>query len=253
MHRKTANVARILAGLMFVAICASSAFAQEQATPTKIAVVSLVQIQAEYRQLQAQEQNLGVWLQDRRSYAEGLTNYVFLPKKEFEEALELTRKSQPLSDQDQTRLDELKGISSKNEERYATLRAKPDRTAEETAEFNALQDMYDASAQTLQGVQRSIMDELGQRRQTALAGLMDTVEATITTVAEQAGYEVVLDADMVFYGGDDITRAVLERLNADAEEPAETGEAGGQADEGNAQQDDQGGGEGGEQTGGQGG
>ncbi|MFW5866392.1 MAG: OmpH family outer membrane protein [Armatimonadota bacterium] len=241
MQGKTAIIARALIAAALAGIFATTALAQEDATDAKIAVVSLVRIQSEYTQLGAQEQNLGQWLQDRREYHDRLTNFVFLSKKDFEEALELMRKPQPLSDEDEARLDELRGISDENEERYAELRAKTERTAQESAEFNALQDMYDASAETLQGVQQSIMDELADRRETALSGLMDTVEQAIEATAEAAGYDMVLDADMVFFGGADITEDVLARLNEDVEQPAT-------ADDGDGEQ---GGAEGGEETGGQ--
>ncbi|MFP4249835.1 MAG: OmpH family outer membrane protein, partial [Armatimonadota bacterium] len=221
MQRKTARIVGAVVALGLAAVCASTALAQEETTDAKIAVVSLSRVQANYGQLRAQEQDLGQWLEGRRAYHDQLTNYVFLPSTDFEEALELMRKPQPLSDEDQARLDELQSISDTNEQRYAELRAKTERTAEEAAEFNALQDMYDASAEALETVQQNIMEELTDRRETALAGLMDTVEDAIGATAEEAGYDLVIDADMVFYGGADITDDVLARLNGDDEQPAD--------------------------------
>jgi len=247
MLHETATFTRALAAIALAIVCASTGLAQD-ATGTKIAVVSLQRVQADYQKLRAQEQNLGQWLQQRRGYHDQLTNFVFLPKKEFEEALEILQQTPPLAEENQQRLEELRRISDKNDERFCELRAKTDRTAEETAEFNALQDMYDASAETLKGVQESIMQELGARRQTALAGLMDTVEQAINTVAEEGGYDVVLDADMVFYGGEDITDAVLAHLNEGLEQPV-----GDNDEQGNGEQGQQGGGEGDEQAGEQGG
>jgi Skp family chaperone for outer membrane proteins len=244
MQRKTACILGAVVALGLAAVCASTALAQEETTDAKIAVVSLSRVQANYGQLRAQEQDLGQWLEGRRAYHDQLTNYVFLPSTDFEEALELMRKPQPLSDEDQARLDELQSISDTNEQRYAELRAKTERTAEETAEFNALQDMYDASAETLQTVQQNIMEELTDRREAALAGLMDTVEEAIDATAEADGYDMVLDADMVFYGGVDITDDVLARLNGGDEQPAD-------AEDGDGDTGEQGGADGGEETGGQ--
>ncbi len=244
MDRKSAILARGLVVIVLAGLCLSTAFAQNDGTVKKIAVVSLSRIQSQYERLHAQERDLGAWLESRKQYHDQLTNFVFLPKKEFEEAIELTRKDQPLSEEDQKRLDELRRISGNNEERYAELRAKPNRTAEETAEFNALQDMYDASQETLKALQKSIMNQLSERRDTALAGLMDTVEQAVIDTAREGGYDMVLDSDMVFYGGDDITDAVVERLNGTGDD--EGGQQSGEADEPEAQGEDGGGQETGE-------
>ncbi|MGI5820029.1 MAG: OmpH family outer membrane protein [Armatimonadota bacterium] len=236
MLQNTTGITRALAACALAIICATTSFAQDATTELKIAVVSLTRVQTNYQRLRAQEQDLGRWLESRRSYHDRLTNYVFLPKKDFEKALDLVHRQQPLPDEDREQLEELRRISDKNEVRFSELRARTERTTEETTEFNALQDMYDASAETLQAVQQSIMSELGDRRQTALTDLMDTVERAIAETAEAGGYQVVLDAEMVFYGGEDITDAVLERLN-------------GNGGQGGAEQGEQGGGEGGEETG----
>lgn len=252
MHRDRAIIVRALIALALAAMCVTPVLAQVEATEGSIAVVSLARVQADFVQLRAQEENLGQWLQDRRSYHDRLTNFVFLSTADFEEALDLLRKPQPLGENDQERLNELRGISDMNEQRYAELRAMPERSAEEAAEFNQLQDMYEASVGTLQGVQQSIMEELADRRETALSGLMDTVEAAIAATAEAGGYSVVIDADMVFYGGVDITADVLARLNEGVEPPPVAApEAGDNGGEDTGDQEEQGGAEGGEETGGQ--
>jgi len=227
MLHKTTTIVRALMVCGLAIIVASGSFAQDTAADVRIAVVSLSRVQANYERLRSQEQDLGRWLEGRRSFHDRLTAFVFLPKKDFEKALDLVHRQEPLSDEDREQLEELRRISDRNETRFSELRAKTDRTTEETTEFNGLQDMYDASAETLQGVQQSIMNELGDRRQTALTDLMDTVERAIAETAQAGGYTVVLDAEMVFYGGDDITDDVLERLNGGTEP-----ENGAQGDEG---------------------
>ncbi len=249
MRHTAMTVTRVLGALALAAACTFPSYAQDAAVRPKIAVVSLARVQAGYTQLHTQEAELGRWLQSRKSFHDQLTNFVFLPKKEFEESIELVRKPTPLAEADKTRLDELQRISDKNDARFAELQAKPDRTAEETAEFNALQDMYDASAATLKSLQQSIVEELGSKRDTALAGLMDTVQQAVVETAKEEGFDLVLDADMVFYGGEDITDRVIERLNAGTEQPATEQPAAGEQ----GQQGEQGGAGGGQQTGGQGG
>lgn len=249
-RRATFTWAPVAAVIALASVTAS--FAQDDATVPRIAVVSLARIQANYSELRTQEQDLTRWFESRRSYHEKLATFVFLPKKEFEEALELARRPQPLSETDERRLAELRYISDKNDERFVELRAKTNRTAEETAEFNALQDMYDASAATLGSLQKGTLDELQQRRQSALVGLMDTVQQAIRETAEANGYTLVLDTDAVFYGGDDITNLILERLNGGA---GQDGQTGGQTDaqQPEAEQGEQGGEGGGAETGEQGG
>ncbi len=247
MRHNTITVTRALLALALGAVCVLTSYAQDDAVRPKVATVSLARVQAGYTQLHTQEIELGQWMQSRRSYHDELTNFVFLPRKEFEEAVDLL--SRERAETDQTRLDELRRISDKSDARFSELRAQVGRSAEETAAFNALQDMYDASVGTLKFLQQSIVEELSTRRDTALAGLMDTVQQAVVDTAKDGDYDLVLDADMVFYGGEDITDAVIERLNAGAEQPATEQPAAGEQ----GQPGEQGGAGGGQQTGGQGG
>ncbi|GEM_PF-5512675 len=245
------SFARALTALALVSINALGAYAQDDPARPKIAIVSLARVQAGYTKLHEQEDALGAWLDQRRSFHDELTNFVFLPKRDFEEVVALMDKPRPLDATDQARLDELRRISDKNEARFSTLRSTATRSADETAEFNALQDLYDASVATLRTVQQSIVNDLGTRRETALAGLMDTVQQAVDKTARDFGYDLVLDADMVFFGGDDITDVVIELLNSGTglAEPAPTPTAPEQP----AEQGQQGGAGGGQQTGDQGG
>jgi Skp family chaperone for outer membrane proteins len=257
MRQTRKFVARALTALALATVCAISAYAQDDAARPKIAIVSLARVQAGYTKLHEQEAELGAWLDQRRTFHDELTNFVFLPKKDFEESVALMDKPRPLGETDQARLDELRRISDKNEERFSALRATPTRTADETAEFNALQDLYDASVATLRTVQQSIVNDLGTRRETALTGLMDTVQQAVDKTAQDFGYDLVIDADMVFFGGDDITDVVIELLNSGTgltePAPAPAPAAPEQPAEPGATQGQQGGEGGGQETGGQGG
>jgi len=191
----------------------------------KVALVDLDRLQANYVALHEQERALGQWLQSRRQPYEQLADYRFLSATDFQEVLVLVRKGE-LSEDDEQRLQELREISDKNDEKYRDLRGKTDRTAEESAAFNALQEMFDSRtaelAELLKQVQPEIAEELHSRRGSALAGLMSEVEAVIAEIAAGQGYNLVLDTDAVFFGGTDITDAVIEKLNAGFEAESET-------------------------------
>ncbi len=239
-HRNLMFAATITFAVLGVIAVTAEVSAEE--TAGGIAVVNLAELQANFGELRAREEDLGHWLEERRSRYNELSNYVFLSRTDFEEAVEILERARPLSEEDRERLQELRAVSDQREERFSELRAKPDRTPEEAAEFNTLQETYDARVEALQGMQQEIVQELERRRGTALTGLMERVEEAIVEAAEALGYDIVLDADAVFLGGDDITEAVLERLNygtdgpPTTEEPAE-GEAD-QEDDGGAQDDD---------------
>lgn len=185
----------------------------------KVAIVSLARLQLNYGELRAREENLGHWLEERRARYNELANYVFLSQKDFEEAVELIEKPRPRSEENQQRLRELRDVSDERDQRFSDLRAKPERSAQEAAEFNTLQETYDARAETLQSMQQQIIRELSQRRDTEVEGLMGRVQDAIVDTAEALGYSIVLDADAVFFGGYDITDEVLQRLNYGTERP----------------------------------
>lgn len=238
MRLHTCRPLRLAMLVTFVITMAIAAQAQEAAAPQglRVAVVSLARIEREYTTLRAQEESLGQWLRERRSLHEELANYVFLSSEAFQEVMSIIQKPRPLSEQDQARLEELRAISDEKDRRYGELRAKTDRTPAENEEFASLQEIYEARLNDINQSWKQSMSELDDRRQTAVAGLMATVQEAIKAEAEAAGYTLVLDADAVFFGGDDITAAVIARLNSEAgggQQPAEGGgqqpaESGGQ-------------------------
>lgn len=233
------------AALVLIAVLVFAGLSSAQEAPAlKVAVVSLQKIEANYVALRAQEDSLDAWWQGQRSLHDELANYIFLSSADFAEATALLQKPRPLSEADQARLAELRAISDQKDARFVELRAKPDRTPAENDEFNSLQDIAEARQQDLAKVRETIMIELGDRRQTAVAGLMTKVNEAIKAEAEAGGYQLVLDASMVFLGGTDITDGVVARLNAETEEGAAAQPTGGEA---GAQTGGEGGGQGGQQ------
>lgn len=240
----SARIHRSAPALAVALLLVVASVAQAQEAPAlKVALVSLQKIETNYVALRAQESALEQWMQSRRSFHDEMANFVFLSSADFAEVKALMEKPRPLSEADQARLGELRAISDQKDARFVELRAKTDRTPAENDEFNSLQDILEARQQDLGRLREGIMTELGDRRQTALAGLMTTVNDAIKAEAEAGGYQLVLDAEVVFLGGTDITDAVIARLNAGS------GAAGGQG--GGETGGETGGGEGGGQGGAQ--
>jgi Skp family chaperone for outer membrane proteins len=214
-------------------------------TAGPIGVVDLARLQANYTELHDRERVLGQWLQAQRAFHDEAAHYIFLSERDFSEVLNLLGKPRPLSAEDEARLQELREVSNANDQRYLNLRAMTERDATQAAEFNQLQEMYEARATTLQEMQQSIMEELGERRETALSGLMTLVDEAIEAVAAEGGYQAVIDSDAMLYGGVDITDTVLERLNEMAAPavtpPAADDAANEDGAEGGGQQDGEGG------------
>ena len=207
--------------LIGMIVIAGPGLAQD-APATKIATVSIGRIQAQYGDLQTEQRQLEQWLAEKRKLFNLMRDYVFLSADNFSEASDLLKKQQR-TQEEQTRLDELRNISDTKDKRFRDLEAKANRTPQEQDEYNSLQDIYRTRVKAIEDMWQQTLAELNQRRQQAVNGLMGKVTEAIRAEAEAQGFTIVFDADAVFFGGTDITEQVLARLNAG--QPA-TGEGG---------------------------
>jgi len=74
-----------------------------------------------------------------------------------------------------------------------------------------------ARQQQLAQLETTINQQYQERVATARKELMDKVEEVIAQYAQENGYDIVLDRAFVLYGGEDITRAIIDRLNPPVE------------------------------------
>lgn len=192
-----------------------------------IAVVDLGKIQQEYVELRSLEQDLGNWLQGRRSHLDELGNFAFVSSKDFEDVAAILRKTGASSEEDKKRMAELRDISDAKDKRYRELLAKPDRTAQEQEEYNSLYEIYEARQKEIEQLGVQFAGELHTMRQQAIGVLMPKVKDAIEAEAKAQNFDYVFDADIVFFGGVDITDSVIARLNA-GQPAAEETEGGGQ-------------------------
>ncbi len=190
-----------------------------QDVTVKVGLVEIEKIQAGYVQLQQQQASLEQWLSEQRTFFNLLTDYIFLSVENFDEVMALLKKG-PLAAEEQARLDELKVISDDKDKRFRELEAKPDRNAQEQDEHNSLLDIYRARGAALEEMWKETLGELGGKREEAIETLMLKVREAISAEAEAQGMTLVVDADAVFFGGTDMTEAVLTRLNNGQTPPA---------------------------------
>jgi len=75
-------------------------------------------------------------------------------------------------------------------------------------------DKIDADKRNLTRMQQDFQDDLAQAQQRAMAGLMQQVQAAVSTIAKADGYTIVLPKESVPYVSDnlDITTRVLEAI-----------------------------------------
>jgi len=191
--------------------------------PVTIAKVQLGKIQGEYLELRSAQGDLDKWLQAQRAYLDELVGFAFLSAEHFDEAAAILQKGAEATDQEKKRLEELRGVSDAKDQRQRELLANAQRTPQEEDEFNSLREVYNARQKQLEDKGKRVVAELEGRRQRAVSGLMKKVQEAIQAEAQAQAFTYVLDADVVFFGGTDITDSVLSRLNAGQQPSQETG------------------------------
>ncbi len=215
----------ILVALALVLTAAGFAQENDPAAVQRVARVDMDRLLGQYKEFQTADQSLQQWIAECNQWLGKLGDYLFLPEEEFSTALEILRGGAP-TEEEQQKLDELRQISTTNEERFLELQNNPQRSTQENAEYNTLLEMREARDQQAAQLQDQLMQEFANRRDAAASGLRDKVRSAIVAEAKASGYDLVLDADAVFFGSEDITDRVAERLNAGVADGGEGGETG---------------------------
>jgi len=71
----------------------------------------------------------------------------------------------------------------------------------------------DLSEQEQQALIQEYQQRLALREQELISEVVEKIEDIVAEVAQERGIEVVLEAQNVIYGGEDLTAAVLEKIN----------------------------------------
>lgn len=216
-------------GALVMLALAAGAHAQDAAAVPKIAWVDLDQVNSQYGRLKAKRDELKVWYQRQDALLKELgTNYLFLSQELFDEARVILEKPRPLGADDAKRQEELRQISDEKENRYLELEGKPDRTPREREEFLQLQEIAQGRSKQLEALAKGLQQQLMEMQSVAEAELTGNMQTVVQQLASERGFTIVLNKLGVLYGGEDITAAVLEKLNgappaAPAATPAEGG------------------------------
>jgi Skp family chaperone for outer membrane proteins len=189
-----------------------------QPAPVKIAVVDLDAISKGYAELIQQDEQLKKWFATKRQLLDALESFVFLSQENFQEAVAIC--SMPAPDAKAARLKELRAISDGEEKDYVELKNKTARNEKENERFSKLTEVANQRQAETQKIERDYAQQYQAKQKEAQDRLMGNIRTVIGQIAKDAGYALVLDKTNVFFGGEDISPQVLERLNKANPAPA---------------------------------
>jgi Skp family chaperone for outer membrane proteins len=195
----------LLAGLALG--LASAAQAAAAAEMPKFGVVDMEQLGRDYRQMQELNQQFQDFQAEQERRLKQTYETRLLTEAEAQEYSDLSSTAAP-TESNKKRLQELQ-----------ELQGKETRTPEEDSEMQQWNTLYQQRMVEL----TKLRDELEKSRQTRFSELnkviTDNVNSAIKAVAEAQKLAVVLRKEMVLYGGEDITSAVLLKLNGTTPQP----------------------------------
>ncbi len=223
LPQRTVTLASTIIILLTTGLAASWGQEAEPQPPAagKVAFVDISTISSEYQALQEKDAELKAWLTGRHNYLVSLQDYIFLSEDNFNEALAIVDQPKPIAEEKVKRLDELAALSLQKEQLYRELESKSPRTTEEADQFSTMREGLGARQQQLAQLEATINQQYQERVTTAREQLMGNVEEVIAQYAQENGYDIVLDRAFVLYGGEDITFAIIDRLNPPAESAPE--------------------------------
>ncbi len=198
---------------MLLVFCTATAWPQQQ-KPIRIAIVNVAKLKKEYKAFQQRQSELYRREQMLANMLQELSQYTFLSSELFREMVSIAQLPKPWPEDKKKRAEDLRRISEEKQKEYLALRANTKRTPQQEDRFKSLQELVEARQADLQQLRRQHMEELLKLQRTYESELIQHIQQTIEQVAKEKNYDYVFDSEVVFFGGDDITDAVVKALNS---------------------------------------
>ncbi|HNY10857.1 MAG TPA: OmpH family outer membrane protein [Candidatus Wallbacteria bacterium] len=136
----------------------------------------------------------------------GLVNYQQI-LGEFKEAEAMNEKLMQDKDTLQAQLDKAQDAIKEKKDKFDK---KTKATDAEKEKFNK---EFSTEITKLQGTYQELSGKLQDKQVAALKTLTEKINAAIATIAKAEGLDMVVEKNLVFFGGTDITKTVIEKLN----------------------------------------
>ena len=114
---------------------------------------------------------------------------------------------------DDAQVQALEGQSQKDAQTLAALQQKKDLTDADRTQLAQLTDEQQAGAQAVQTIHDDYIQRLNQQNDQVEHETLDDIRSAVAAVAKQKGLSVVFDGDVAIYTANDITQAVIAKLN----------------------------------------
>jgi Skp family chaperone for outer membrane proteins len=116
---------------------------------------------------------------------------------------------------DQAQIQTLESQSQGDAQALAALQQKKDLTDDDRTKLAQLTEEQQNGAAALQAVHDDYSQRLSQQSDQVDQQTLDDIRAAVAAVAKQKGLSVVFDASVAIYTANDITQAVINKLNGD--------------------------------------
>jgi Skp family chaperone for outer membrane proteins len=117
------------------------------------------------------------------------------------------------TDADKAQIQTLETQSQKDAQALAALQQPKDLTDADRTQLAALTNEQQTGAQALQAVQDDYQQRMQRENDQLVQQISDDIRAAVAAVAKQKGLSLVFSSDAVIYSENDITQAVISKLN----------------------------------------
>jgi Skp family chaperone for outer membrane proteins len=140
-----------------------------------------------------------------------LTKVRYLTEQERAEFTNLKAKPKP-SDSENARIKDLEGKSNKLDQEFQTLAGLEKPTAEQEARLKDIQKTRETALEMLKDEEQKRAQQLAQMEANLLDKQQEKVLNIVKQVAQNKDLEMVVDRQLILFGGQDLTPDVLKKI-----------------------------------------